>query len=234
MPYKSDKQRRLVKCVQSGGCKGAGLTKAAADKFAKHAADGGRVKPTGSAGGAAPTIATSARHYADGGKVTAGNNPLIREMREQSARRTASRKARQDAAKKSRAQSRAIAATEQANRAAAKRRARRAAPAAAARPTGGVTQTRSTTRTTKPKTAQRRPQAASRSATPPKPALEARKPLAKVTVTSRRPAGGGGPAARKGGSAGDKAKTSVRQRLRKMNKAAVKRATGHRSEDDSR
>ena len=233
MPYKSDKQRRLVKCVQSGGCKGAGMTKAAADKFAKHAADGGRVKPTGSAGTAAPTIATSARHYADGGKVqrmgmmgTPRGGGLSSGQGRGSLRKpkTAAQKAEEDRKKRARA----VAVTEEANRRAVKRRAR---TGATARSTASPAKPSTTAKPSKPTRARGK----TASSPPPKPALKARKPLAKVTATARRPAGGGGPAARKGGAAGDKAKLSLGQRLRKMNKAAVQRAgTGHRSEDDSR
>ena len=224
------------------------MTKAAADKFAKHAADGGRVKPTGSAGTAAPTIATSARHYADGGKVqrmgmmgTPRGGGLSSGQGRGSLRKpkTAAQKAEEDRKKRARA----VAVTEEANRRAAKRRAR---TGATARSTASPAKPSTTAKPSKPTKARGK----TASSPPPKPALKARR-------TSQRPAGAptqaarrtsaptprvasSGPAARRGprkttgGAAGDKAKPSLGQRLRNMNKAAHKRATGHRSEDDSR
>ena len=130
MPSRTRKQHKAM-CAAADGRSTLGIPKSVGKEYCK--ADGGKVKAksrlTGSAGRAAPSIASSARAYADGGRVLKDKDAEDRAKARKEAERRRRKGAGQSAADKSAAlrraeakkQQRAVEVTERANRQASRK-----------------------------------------------------------------------------------------------------------------
>lgn len=249
MPVKSDRQRRAMGAALRGKST-LGIPKKVAKEYLGKA-DGGKAIPTGSAGVTAPTIATSARGYAEGGMVF-GDTPLMKHIKKKDRERLDKQKAakkKRDAAKR---KSQAIADTERAKRAAATSRARQVtrgklARQATRKPSGvqAAPATRPPSRPAKVTvgrdgsvtTTRRSPVGTSTTKrTPSKPRVRgptgaARKVAAKVTTPRSGPERRRGPVRKTRTRPARGLLGRAVQRLTEMNKASVKRARAHNARD---